>query len=80
MCKAGQEIGNRLVQLELALVDQHHRRHAGDRLGHRIEAEQAVFIDARESPRVPTPRATTSGACVPQPSVATAPTSLPLPT
>ncbi len=32
----------RLVEAELALVDQDHRRHAGDRLGHRIEAVDAV--------------------------------------
>ena len=34
----------RLVEPELALVDQHHRRHAGDRLGHRIDAVDAVEV------------------------------------
>ncbi len=38
----GQDRRNRLIQTQLALVDQHHRDHAGDRLGHRIGAIQAV--------------------------------------
>jgi hypothetical protein len=31
-----------LIQRHLVLIDQLHRRHAGDRLGHRVDAKQAV--------------------------------------
>jgi hypothetical protein len=34
--------GDRLVQRELALIDQHHRHERGDRLGHRIDSKQRV--------------------------------------
>ena len=40
----GQQFGDRLIEPEAALVDQHHRGHAGDRLGHRIDAIETVGI------------------------------------
>ena len=33
---------DRIVQRDLALFDQHHERDAGERLGHRIDAEDRV--------------------------------------
>src|SRR3546814_17312339 len=47
-----QDFVERLVEPELAPGDQFHCRHAGDRLGHRIYAEQAVWrhgIGVRET-------------------------------
>ena len=38
----GQDVADRLVELEFAVLDQDHRRHRGDRLGHRIDSPQAV--------------------------------------
>ena len=38
------EIRDRLIQLYLALFDQHHRCHRRNRLGHRIDAPQRIFI------------------------------------
>ena len=35
-------IGHRIVELEAALFVEHHCRHRGDRLGHRIEAKDGV--------------------------------------
>ncbi len=38
----GRPLGDRVVQLELALFHQHQRRHGGHRLGHRRDPEQGV--------------------------------------
>jgi hypothetical protein len=40
-----QHVRQGLVEPQPAFVDQDHRGHAGDRLGHRIDAEQAVHGD-----------------------------------
>ena len=42
--ETGDEIGDILVEADLAVFDQHHRGHTRDRLGHRIDAEQAVGV------------------------------------
>ena len=34
------ESGNRIVEIEAALLVQHHHRHRGDRPGHRVDAKQ----------------------------------------
>ena len=39
--------GDRIVQLQLAFLDQHHDRHRGHRLGHRGDAEQGVALHRR---------------------------------
>ena len=38
---------DRLVERDAALLDQHHEGHAGDRLGHRIDAKNRVVLDRR---------------------------------
>ncbi len=40
-----QQAVDRLVQPQLALLDQDHRRHGGDRLGHRGDAEDRVPLE-----------------------------------
>ena len=42
--KRGEHVGNRLVEPELAVLDQHHRAGGGDRLAHRIDAPQRVLV------------------------------------
>ena len=41
----------RVLQLEGALLVEHHRRHRRDRLGHRVDAPQRVALDRRRRPR-----------------------------
>ncbi len=41
----GQQAVDRLVPPQLALLDQDHRRHGGDRLGHRGDAEDRVPLE-----------------------------------
>ena len=36
---------NGLVERDAALLEQHHEGHAGDRLGHRIDAKNGVVLD-----------------------------------
>jgi hypothetical protein len=47
LCKFGDEIGNRLVELHLAFADEDHRRDPRDRFGHGINALERVDIDRR---------------------------------
>src|SRR3546814_4475106 len=39
--EAGKEIADRLVELQLPVLDQNHRRHRGNRLRHRIDAPRS---------------------------------------
>ncbi len=39
-----QVVGDRRIEIELALLDQHHRGHAGDRLGHRRDPEDRIGL------------------------------------
>jgi hypothetical protein len=45
------ELGNvlrhRIVELPLPFLEQHHHRHAGDRLRHRVDAEDRVLLHRR---------------------------------
>ena len=45
------EARDRVLELERALLPQHHRRHRRDRLGHRVDAPQRVVVDRRRRPR-----------------------------
>ena len=38
------EAADRIAQVERALLVQHHRRDRGDRLGHRVDAEERVRL------------------------------------
>ncbi len=44
ICETGDEIGHWLVDLHPAFCDQQHRRHSRDRLCHRKDAEQRMFV------------------------------------
>ena len=44
------EAVHRVVQRHQALLDQHHESHAGDRLGHRVDAREAVLGQRRLAP------------------------------
>ena len=50
------ELGNvlrhRIVELPLAFLEQHHHRDAGDRLGHRVDAEDRVLLHRRAALQV----------------------------
>jgi hypothetical protein len=41
----GQPARDRVLELEGALLPQHHRRHRGDRLGHRVDPPDRVALD-----------------------------------
>ena len=43
----GQEAGDRVLELEVPLLPQHHRRDRGDRLRHRVDAPQRVRLDGQ---------------------------------
>jgi len=43
----GDVFGHRFVEGDLALLDQHHEGHRGDRLGHRIDAKERVRLQRR---------------------------------
>ena len=43
---AGDVAAHRVVQLECALLVELHQRHAGDRLGHRVDARDGVTLEA----------------------------------
>ena len=44
VAEGGEDLVDRLVEAQFALVDQDHRRHAGDGLGHRIDAVKRVLV------------------------------------
>ena len=50
LVQAVRYLGDRLVERDLALLDQHHERDRGDRLAHRIDAEDGVVLDRRVAP------------------------------
>ena len=41
--ETGEEFADRVGELDAAVLDEHHRRNRGERLGHRVDAEDAVF-------------------------------------
>ena len=43
----GQEARDRVLELEAPFLPQHHRRHRGDRLGHRVDPPQRVGLDGQ---------------------------------
>jgi hypothetical protein len=71
-----QDLGERLVERELAVVDQHHRRHAGDRLGHRIDAVDALGVGLARAGEAVDPGGDDLGLACPRPSATTMPETL----
>ena len=41
------ELQNRAKKLEMTFLEQYHRRNADDRFGHRVNAEDRVFLDGQ---------------------------------
>ncbi len=65
--ESGDELRHRVVERDVAALDQHHDRRAGDRLGHRVDAKDVVSLervarrDVAHSDRFPEHEATPAG-------------------